>query len=318
MSGIARRALMAGALAAIARPGLAAWTPAGPVTCIVPFAEGGTNDDVMRTLLAGVAQRLGQPIEIRNKAGRAGTRAVAGLALAPPDGRLIAQLPALVVRSALLDNLPFDAPRDTTPIIGVAGRAFGSIARTDRFRDGWAGFIREARENPGTLSYGSSGINSTSHLAMARLLLREGVDVVHVPFRGAMNGARALAAGDVDVLAGPIRIGEVVTAGEAVWLNVWSAERLPRWPEVPTLRELGYRLVVTTPFGIVGPPALPADIVAVIHDAVLETMRTEDFRALLERLDMAEDYRDGAAYGAFLAESARMEEMLTGRIGLQP
>lgn len=320
MSGIARRAFLAGALAlpVTARPGRAAWAPAGPVTFIVPFAAGGTNDDVMRLLAAGLSGRLGQPVQIHNKPGRAGMRAIAAMANAAPDGRVLAQLPVQVIRTALLDNLGFDAARDTTPIIGVAGSAYGTIAKTDRFPDGWAGFIREAREKPGTLSYGSSGLNSTAHLTMARLLLRERVQVAHVPFRGAMHGARALAAGDIDVLAGPVRIGEAVTAGEAVWLNVWSAQRLRRWPDVPTLRELGYRLVVTTPFGIIGPPNLPAEATAAIHDAVLATMQTEDFRVLLERLDMTEDYRDGAAYGAFLAESARMEEMLIGRLGLQP
>ncbi|WP_347542030.1 tripartite tricarboxylate transporter substrate binding protein [Roseomonas sp. CAU 1739] len=320
MPGIARRAVLASALTlpVTTRAGRAAWVPAGAVTMIVPFAAGGTNDDVMRALAAGMSARLGQPVDIHNKASAAGVRAIAALANARPDGRLLAQLPVQVIRSALLGNIAFDVTRDTTPILGVAGSAYGSIAKTGRFPDGWAGFIREAREKPGTLSYGSSGMNSTAHLTMARLLLREHVQVVHVPFRGAMHGARALAAGDIDVLAGTIRIGEAVTAGEAAWLNVWSAQRLRRWPDVPTLRELGYRLVVTTPFGIVGPPALPAEISDTIRAAVLATMQTEDFRSLLERLDMTEDYRDSATYGAFLAESARMEEMLIGRLGLQP
>ncbi|MBR0649137.1 tripartite tricarboxylate transporter substrate binding protein [Roseomonas terrae] len=320
MSGIARRAVMAGALAlsATVARARAAWAPAGPVTLIVPFAAGGTNDDVVRVLALGMSARLGQAVTIHNKPSAAGVRAIAGLASARPDGRLLAQLPVQVIRSALLGNLGFDASRDTTPIIGVAGSAYGSIAKTGRFPNGWRSFIQEAREKPGTLSYGSSGMNSTAHLTMARLLLREQVDVAHVPFRGAMHGARALADGDIDVLAGPVRIGEAVTAGEAVWLNVWSAQRLRRWPEVPTLRDLGYRLVVTTPFGIVGPPGLPDEITTAIREAILATMHTENFRSLLERLDMTEDYRDGAAFGAFLAESTRMEEMLIGRLGLQP
>ncbi|WP_211866857.1 Bug family tripartite tricarboxylate transporter substrate binding protein [Neoroseomonas terrae] len=311
---------MAGALAlsATVARARAAWAPAGPVTLIVPFAAGGTNDDVVRVLALGMSARLGQAVTIHNKPSAAGVRAIAGLASARPDGRLLAQLPVQVIRSALLGNLGFDASRDTTPIIGVAGSAYGSIAKTGRFPNGWRSFIQEAREKPGTLSYGSSGMNSTAHLTMARLLLREQVDVAHVPFRGAMHGARALADGDIDVLAGPVRIGEAVTAGEAVWLNVWSAQRLRRWPEVPTLRDLGYRLVVTTPFGIVGPPGLPDEITTAIREAILATMHTENFRSLLERLDMTEDYRDGAAFGAFLAESTRMEEMLIGRLGLQP
>ncbi|MBW6401889.1 tripartite tricarboxylate transporter substrate binding protein [Roseomonas sp. HJA6] len=320
MSGIARRALLGGALALpmTMRPGLARWVPAGKVTIVVPYASGGTNDEVMRALAEGMARRLGQPVEILNKPGRRGVRFIAGMVNTPPDGLLLAQLPAAAIRIALLENLPFDASRDTTPILSVAGSAFGSIAKVDRFPDGWAGFIREAREKPGALSYGTAGVNSTGHLTMARLLLRERVQAVHVPFRGAMHGVQALAAGDIDVMAGPAGIGEAVTNGEAVWLNVWSAERLRRWPDAPTLRELGYRLVVTSPFGIVGPPRLPAEITAAVHDAVLATMRDEPFLSLLERLDMTEDYRDGAAYAAFIAESARTEEMLIGRLGLVP
>lgn len=320
MPGIARRALLGGVLAlpTLARPGLARWAPARTVSLIVPFAEGGTNDEVMRALAEGMARRLGQTVEVVNKPGRRGVRAIAGLANAPPDGLLLAQLPAAAIRLALIDNLPFVATRDTTPILSVAGTAFGSIAKADRFPDGWQGFIQEAREKPGVLSYGSGGVNSTGHLTMARLLLRERVQAVHVPFRGAMNGAQALIAGDIDVMAGSAVIGDLVTRGEATWLNVWSAERLHRWPDAPTLRELGYRLVVTAPFGIVGPPRLPEEITAATHDAVLATMRDEPFIALLERMDMTEDYRDGPAYAAFIAESARTEERLIGRLGLLP
>jgi tripartite-type tricarboxylate transporter receptor subunit TctC len=119
-------------------------------------------------------------------------------------------------------------------------------------------------------------------------------------------------------MAGPVRIGTLVDEGEAVWLNVWSAQRLPRWPDAPTLRELGYRLTVTAPFGIVGPPRLPPEIAAALHDAFRRGLRDEAFQAALARNDMTEDYRDGTAYAAFLAESARLEEMLIGRLGLQP
>jgi tripartite-type tricarboxylate transporter receptor subunit TctC len=319
MSGSARRALVLGVLAlpALARAARA-WAPAGPVRLIVPFAAGGANDVVLRALADAAEPALGQEIVVENKPGRAGTRAIAGLATAPPDGRLVAQLPAAAVRTALLEQLPFEIPGDTTPLLGVAGAAFGAIAKVGRFPDGWAGFLREAREKPGVLSYGSAGVNSTGHLTMARLLLRERVQAVHVPFRGALHGARALAAGDVDVMAGPVRIGTLVDEGEAAWLHVWTAQRLPRWPDAPTLRDLGYRLTVTAPFGIIAPPRLPEPIAVALRDAFRGAMRDEAFQAAMARNDMTEDYRDAAAYAAFLAESARMEEMLIGRLGLQP
>lgn len=316
---IARRAVLLGSLAlpALARAAVA-WSPPGPVRLIVPFAPGGTNDEVMRVLAGGAARRLGQAVEVLNKPGRAGLRMISGLATSPADGALVAQLPAAALRLVLLEQLPIEIPADITPVIGVAGSAFGAIARTGRFPDGWAGFLREAREKPGTLSYASGGANSHGHLTMARLLLREGVQAVHVPFRGAALGLQALLAEDVDVLAGPVSIGQAVDAGDAAWLHVWSAQRLPRWPSAPTLRELGYRLTVTAPFGIVAPPRLPAEIAAALHEAFRAAMRDAEFEAVLARNDMTEDYRDGPAYTAFLADSARREEMLIGRLGLQP
>ena len=314
-----RRALLAATLTlpVLARPA-GAWAPAGPVRLIVPYAPGGTNDEVMRVLAAGAATRLGQPIGIRNKAGRAGVRMIAALVSAPADGLLLAQFPASAIRTALLQQLPIDIPGGLSPILGVAGGPYATIAKKDRFPGGWRGFVAEAREKPGVLAYGSPGANSNAHLAMARLLLRERVQVVHVPFRGAALGARALVAGDIDVMAGPASIGSAVTEGEAVWLNVWGAQRLPRWPDAPTLRELGYDLTVTAPFGIVGPPGLPPGIVAALHGAFRAAMQDEAFRDVLTRNDMTEDYRDGPAYAAFLANSARTEEMLIGRLGLQP
>ncbi|MBR0674394.1 Bug family tripartite tricarboxylate transporter substrate binding protein [Neoroseomonas soli] len=320
MSGIARRAMLLGALALPAvRRAASAWAPSGPIRLLVPFAAGGTNDEVMRSLAEAASRLIGQPVEVHNKPGRGGVRAIAALAAAAPDGRVLAQMPVSALRVALLEHLPFEVPGDITPILGVAGQAFGAIAKVGRFPDGWAGFLREAREKPGTLSYGSPGVNSNGHLTMARLLLRERVQAVHVPFRGAAHGARALAADDVDAMAGPVSgIGPSVTDGEAAWLHVWSAQRLPRWPEAPTLRELGYRLTVTAPFGIVAPPRLPAEATAALHDAFRAAMRDEAFQAMLARNDMTEDYRDGGAYAALLAETARSEEMLIGRLGLQP
>lgn len=93
---------------------------------------------------------------------------------------------------------------------------------------------------------------------------------------------------------------------------------MARWPEAPTLRDLGYRLTVTAPFGIVAPPRLPPEAATALHDAFRAAMQSETFQTMLTREDMTEDYRDGPTYAAFLAQSARAEEMLIGRLGLQP
>jgi len=316
MRGIPRRAALAGGLAlpALSR----AARGQGTLRLIVPFAAGGANDDAMRAIAGAAARHLREPIMVENRPGKRGVRAVAGLAALAPDAPVLAQLPVSVIRAALTETPLFEAARDTTPVIGLAGRAFGCIAAAGRFPEGWAGFLAEARQRPSALSYGSPGPASTAHLTMARLMLREQVEVAHVPFRGATHGMRALVAGDVDVMAGPIQIGEAVDAGQAVWLNLWTAQRLPRWPEAPTLLELGYRLVVTAPFGIVAPPGLAPARRAALHDAFRAALRDATVREVLDRLGMIEDYRDGPAYAAFLAETTQMEELAIGRLGLQP
>lgn len=310
MRGIPRRAALAGSLAlpGLLRAAGTAFGSDGALRLIVPFAAGGANDDAMRAIAALAAPRLGQPIAVENHPGRRGLRAITALASAPGDAGLLAQLPVSAVRAALMRGLPFDAARDTTPVIGLAGRVFGCVARAGRFPGGWAGFLAEARERPGALAYGSPGRISTAQQTMARLLLRENVQVAHVPFRGATDGVRALLAEDIDVMAGPAQIGEAVSAGQAAWLNVWTAQRLARWPDAPTLRDLGYGLVVTAPFGIVAPPGLPAARAGLLHDAFLAALRDAPVRAVLDRLGMTEDHRDGPAYAAFLAEARRAEE----------
>jgi len=255
-------------------------------------------------------------VVIDNKPGAANTLGAAAVARARPDGYLITQLPASAIRVQLLQKLPYDTLRDFTPILSVTGYTFVVIAKAGRFPSGWPDVIAEARRRPGQLAFGSTGANGTPHVTMAELAAKEGVEMIHAPFRGDADGAQALLGGHIDVMAGGSGPGSLADGGQVTILKVWNAERVARWPTAPTLRELGYDMVVTTPFGIVAPAGLDPAITATLHDAFAAAQKTEEFRTILARYDMPSEYRDSAGYAADLRATVAREEALIRRLNL--
>jgi len=312
-----RRGLLAAALAAPAvvhAQGSA--FPTKPVSLIVPFPPGGTTDIAMRALAEAASRQLPHPIIIENKPGAANTLGAAQVARARPDGYLLTQFPASAIRVQMLQRLSYDPVRDFTPILCVTGYPFVVAAKAGRFPNGWASFLEEARANPGKLSYGSTGANGTPHVHLADLLQREKLDLTHVPFRGDADGSQAMLGGHIDLMAGSTSIGGLVDGGQAEFLNVWTAQRLRRWPNAPTLIDLGYNKTVTTPFGIVAPARLDPAVTRTLHDAFAAAMKDSQFLAMLDRYDMVSEYRDSATYAAFLKDMVQEEAELIRRLGL--
>ena len=312
-----RRVILAGALAA---PGLAqaqtASFPTRPISLIVPFPPGGTTDISMRALAEAAGKHLPQPIVIENKPGAANTLGAAQVARARPDGYTLTQFPASAIRVQILQRLPYDTLRDFTPIICVVGYPFIVAAKKGRFANGWRSFIEEARANPGKLSFGSTGANGTPHVYMAELMRREGLDVTHIPFRGDADGSQSMLGGHIDLMAGSTSMAGLVESGQLVFLNSWTPERLRRFPDVPTLKDLGYDLVVTTPFGIMAPAGLPAPITRTLHDAFKAGMDDPAFIEMRDRYEMLPEYRNSTEYAALLREMVQQETALIQRLGL--
>lgn len=318
---IGRRSLLLGA--ALAAPSLApsvsrAQTgfPNRPITMIVPFPPGGTTDITLRSLAEGAARHIGVQVVVDNKPGAANTLGAAMVARARPDGYLLTQLPASAIRVQLLQKLAYDTLRDFTPVLCVTGYSYVTIAKAGRFPNGWADFVAEAKRRPGELSYGSTGVNGTPHVTMAELATKEGINVIHVPFRGDADGSQALLGGHIDVMAGGSGLGTLVDGNAAQFMHVWNGTRLNRWPQAPTLNELGYDMVVTTPFGLVAPAGLDPAVTRALHDAFAASARSEEFRIMLARYDMPDEYRDSAGYAALLRETVTREEALIRRLKL--
>jgi len=308
-----KRRLLFVSVGLLAAPSLARAQPRG-ITLLLPFAEGGTTDQLTRALAKSASKALGQEIRLENKPSRTGLRLLSQLRSAPPDGSVLMLFPVVTLRALVERGVDFTMGRDATPILCLAGGTYGVIAKADRFPGGWRDFLAEARQKPGQLSYGSAGNGSVGHVTMARLMVKENIQAVHLTFRGAADGAEALMAGDLDVMAGGTGLHAAVDQGDARWLTLWSPQRNPRWPDVPTLVELGYGLTETAPFGLIGPPNMLAAERERLQAAFTTALRAPSVKAVMIRLGMTEDLRDAAAYAAYLAAAAGEEAAL----GLRP
>ncbi len=291
--------------------------PERPVTLICPFPPGGTTDVTMRVLAEAAGRRLGQNVVVDNRPGAANTLGAATVARARPDGYLLSQLPASAIRVQLLQRLPYDTLRDFTPVLGVTGYTYVCIAKKGRFPGGWRQVVAEARANPGKLSCGNTGANGTPHVTIAELCAKEGVQIEPVAFRGDGDSSQALLGGHIDLTAGGSGLGALVDGGQAEFLHVWTARRLTRWPQAPTLMDLGYGMAVTTPYGLVAPAGLDPAVLHTLHDAFAAAVQDPAHLAVLEKYDMPVEYKDSAAYAAFLRETVAREQALIERLGLR-
>jgi tripartite-type tricarboxylate transporter receptor subunit TctC len=316
-----RRLLLAAGAATLAAPHAARAQgryPDRPIRFIIPWPPGGSADSQLRSMAEIATRRLGQPIVIENRPGAGGTLHAPYLAReARPDGYTIGQMHLSVIRRAyLVRNAQWDPVEDFTPIIGLCGWLFGVAVRADSPIRTWRDFIDNAKRNPGRVTFATSGIATTNHLAMEELSAKEGMELTHVPFRGANEGVTAVLGGQVDCIADASTWAPMVEAGRLRLLSVWSPERASRFPEVPTLKELGYDMVVTSPYGVMGPKGMDAAVVRTLHDVFKEALDSEENRRVRGNFDMPLEYRNTADYAQFIRDRAAYEQAMIRRLNL--
>ncbi len=271
-----RTALAVLASPALARNASAQTFPDQPVRLIVPFATGGPADIIARLVV----------VEARPGAG--GAIGVDAAAKARPDGHtlVMASSGAIVILPHLRSNMPYDPLRDLTPVSQVLGvPQIVSITPNLGVRS-LSELVAMAKARPGQLAFGSAGIGSSLHMAGELLKVRTGIDITHVPYRGAAPAVTDLLAGRIQILMAdaPALIGQV-RAGALPALAVTSAERLAVMPDLPTAVEAGVPgMISETWYGVLGPAGIPADRVATLHGGVRAALDDEATRrALLDQ-----------------------------------
>lgn len=318
-AGFGRRTLFSGAAfatLAVPRIGRADAFPSRPIKIVVPYSAGGT-DSQYRKLAELVGRKFGQPVIVENRPGGAGTAAIIQMArTARPDGYTIGASTAPLLRQPHMQQVDYDPLRDLTWIAGLGSYTFVILVRKDAPFATLKDLLDWAKANPGRLSYGTPGVSSSQYIAMADLSLAAGVDTLHVPYRG---GGEINAA----VLGGHIVAGVNTLAGiagldgnEVRALACFDPERLGALPNLPTVRESGYDLVHTAPYGIVGPPGMAANVVARLQDAFGEAMHDDENRRLIATLYQSIWFRPAAEYRDWAAAQFERERVLIGRLGI--
>jgi len=317
-----RLSLFAAAAALSACAGLAqAAYPERPVTIISPFPAGGATDALTRILAERMSKALNQSIIVENKAGAGTTIGAAYVARAQPDGYtlLMATNSTLVTNRFLYKSLPYD-PDGYAPV-GMVG--IGPLILLSNDKHGFksiADVVAQARQQPGSLTFATFGPGTSSHLAGELFKQEAGIDLLHVPFKGATQALPALINGDVDVFFDMVATGmPQVAAGKLKVFGITSKTRLPTLPEVPTLAEQGYPAFdLTAWFSFVAPKGTPADTLATLQQALAATLQDPQIRDKM--LTMGIEPRSGTAQE--LTQQIRNEQpvikKLVQQAGLKP
>jgi tripartite-type tricarboxylate transporter receptor subunit TctC len=283
-------------LLGLATPALA-W-PDRPITIVYPYAPG--SDAAARALAEALQQDLGQPVAVVNRDGASGVIGMRAVAQAAPDGYMLGMTPMtpLVVQPHAVRNLGI-GPASFEPICNVTDNILGLVVRADSPFADVPALVAAAQRRQ--LSFGSPGPNSIPQLAVARLQAAAGGDYLHVPFRGSAVSVTEVLAGRLDFATTvAATAGPLVRNGQLRLIGVFSEQRHPEFPDVPTMREQGIEAVQPSYASLYAPRGTPEPILARLEAACERALRTDGFRRAAAQTGAVSDYRDRAALRSLL------------------
>jgi tripartite-type tricarboxylate transporter receptor subunit TctC len=312
-------AVTAGAAAAIALPRLATAQafPSRPIRLICPWPAGGSTDAVMRAIAESASRNLGQQIVMDNKPGAGGSLGAVELANnAKPDGYTLSQLPHGVFRIPHMQKVQFNTLQDFTWIVCLTGYTFGLVVPADSPIKSIKDLVDYAKANPGKFTYGSTGTGTSPHLAVEEFAQRAGIQLNHIPFKGNADNMQAVLGGHTMAASDATGWGPHVDSGKLRLLATYGSKRTKRWPNVPTLDELGYRTVSDSPFGVCGPKGMEPAVVTRLHDAFRRTLEDPNVIASFDKYDQTVIYMNTEQYTKWARETYASEKATIERLGL--
>jgi tripartite-type tricarboxylate transporter receptor subunit TctC len=260
--------------------------PDRPIRLVVPYAAGGGTDAIARVIAQGMTEQLGQQIVVENNGTAGGNVATAQAAKAEPDGYtvLMANQGPMTVNPHLFKNVKIDPLTAFDPVTLIAEAPLVVVVPQDSRFASFQALVDEAKSNPGGLTYGSAGNGSASHLATLLLANTAGLDMVHVPYKGAGPAITDLIGGRLDFMITtlPSVVG-FIDSGKAKPLAVTMPERAKQLPEVPTIAESGYPdYRAAAWYGFAVPKGTPPEIVAKLREATVAAAKSPGVQRSLD------------------------------------
>jgi len=270
------------AVPAIAQPAY----PSRTIAIIAPFSPGTGIDILARTFGQRLAERWSVPVVVENRPGASGNIGTELAARAAGDGyTLMMTATTFALNPALSKKARYDPLKSFAPVSLVATGLLWFAISTNTRADSMSEFVALAKSNPGKLNYASSGNGTPQHLTMELFKLTAGVDVTHVPYKGAADATKDLAGGYVDAMILPVHtIAALVQAGKVRLLAVLNEERSPVFPAVPTFREAGYPGVESSVwYGLMAPASTPPEVVRKLNNEINAILALAEVKDILTK-----------------------------------
>ncbi|HEX7926093.1 MAG TPA: tripartite tricarboxylate transporter substrate binding protein [bacterium] len=295
--------------------------PNRPITMIVLFPPGGVADLVGRPVATAMEKMLKQPVVVSNRPGAGGAVGMAAAANAKPDGYTVlmalSSISIIPEADKLFDRAPAYTMDQLAPIALISADPTVLVVRTESPWKSVKELVADAKKRPGQISFSSSGIYGTLHMAMEMFANSAGIQMKHVPFNGGGPALTALLGGHVDALAsGPAPVLPQIKAGKLRVLAGWGDRRIPALPDVPTFRELGYKDVEFYIWaGLFAPAATPPVVMAALRESVNKAVTDSEFRTAMEKIETPVHYLDGPEFKTFWDRDAKRLAVAVKKVG---
>jgi tripartite-type tricarboxylate transporter receptor subunit TctC len=295
--------------------------PNRPIKLIVPLAAGSAVDNAARIVVQKMSANIGQNIVVENLVGASGLIGADRVAKSTPDGytlggfndSIMTMLPQVKL------DMPWDILRDFAPISLVATVEWGLIANNDAPFKNAAGLIATAQKSPGLLNYGSGGVGSPQHIAMALFAAQSNLNMTHVPYKGATQAAVGVAAGEVPVaFQGLATVASLVKGGKLKLIGVTTKNRMPQFPDIPTVSESGLAgFEFNSWFAMMGPAGTPPEIVAKINAEIVKALADPEVKEKLIALGLSPRGSSAQELGAATREQLGKYARLFKQAGIK-
>lgn len=294
--------------------------PNKPVRIVVPFAAGGPTDLMARAIAKAMGQSTGQPFIVDNKPGGGGVIGLSEIGRNPADGYTLVMPSILAVTNpALMPNYPFDTLKDFSPVTIVGLIPHALVVKPDFAATDLQGLVKMGKGNPGSLSYASSGIGTSAHLAGALFAQRAGIQATHVPYRGAGPAVQDLLGGRVQFmfLDMSTALGQI-QAGKLRALAVAPAQRFEGLPQVPTVAEQGYPgFDVHGWYGLLVKSGTPAPVVDALYREVKAALSDTELRAMFRAQGIEPGGMPPAEYGEIIRKDLVQWRKTIAELGIK-